>query len=541
MSFLDKLMERSRSLLGMEHKPTAEHAIEHDRFDAGYWGDVRHKVPSIDVLTKDLERKHHYVEPFMQDLFMATYKADPKMTDDKDMLPSHIPNKTMIQEISETQQFQQLRANTRGDEYASAMAMVAMESAVRQAQTSMKEAQEAAEEAAKAEKEAQEAEDAARDEAGTCAGMGGMGPNPDPNGVPGGPGQGNGGQTVADALAKAEMARNAAEAAKQNAQGAAQQAAQGLRQEFKNAAVQAGEEIEQEKALCQAFGVDDGTLQKMDFEQRRQLAERLRNNRLAQFYKLLGQFKMIQQSESRKRIEHAADEVVGVKLDDDLTRMIPAEMINLASEELEADFWMRYANREVLCYDLRGKENMGQGPVICVVDESGSMGIDDVAGGTREAWSKALSLAMCDQARQRGRDFHYIGFSSSRQQWTTSFPKGVTTIDKVIEMTEHFYGGGTYYEGPLRAALDLIEETYDRDGKSKPDIVFMTDDEYGSLDEDFMHEWNRVKDKASIRCFGIAIGCSYGGALEAVSDNVRSVADLVDSDPRALADLFRTV
>jgi uncharacterized protein with von Willebrand factor type A (vWA) domain len=179
--------------------------------------------------------------------------------------------------------------------------------------------------------------------------------------------------------------------------------------------------------------------------------------------------------------------------------------------------------------------------VIVVCDESGSMQFGQLAGGSCEAWSKALALSMCDQARQKGRDFHYIGFSSGKQQWLKSFPGGKTTIDGVIDMTEHFFDGGTHYEAPLRQALRLIEDSYDQFNKPRPDIVFITDDEYGSMDEDFMSEWHRVKDKTSVRCFGIALGCGFSGALKQVSDNVRSLQDVTDSDPRVMADLFRVV
>ena len=86
-------------------------------------------------------------------------------------------------------------------------------------------------------------------------------------------------------------------------------------------------------------------------------------------------------------------------------------------------------------------------------------------------------------------------------------------------MTEHFFGGGTNYEKPLQMALDIMEERFDALGKARPDIVFITDDAYGSMDPDFMHEWNRVKDKTSLKCYGIAIGCDSSGALAAVSDN----------------------
>ncbi len=541
MSFLDTLIAKTKSLFGPDQRPVETLAVESDRFDQAYYKDVRHNVKAIDRLVTDLSRKHDYVEDFFEDLFQATYKADPKLRDEGEMKPTHIPNRTMVDAIQEMPQFQQLRTNTRGDEYGTAMALLSMETTIREMQHQTKQAQERAKEQEQAQKEADEAAEAAHT---ACQGQPGLDPNaegpmPDPNAPPT-PGQ----QAAAAALDAAAQAQANAQAAAQATQQASQQAAAGMKQAMKQAIEKAQQEGDEENALCSAFGISDGELQKMSFEERRKLGERLRSNRLAKFHKLLGQFKMIQQAESRRKVMHAADEVAGVKLGDDLTRMIPAEMLNLASPELEIDFWMRYADKAMLQYDLRGSEKMGQGPVICVVDESGSMGATDVAGGTREAWSKALALALCDQARQKGRDFHYIGFSSGGQQFKLSFPKGDAPISKVIDMTEHFFNGGTHYEKPLRMALEIMETHYDDNiltSKGKPDIVFITDDEYGSMDETFMREWNRIKDKTSLRCYGVAIGCGFSGALAQVSDNVRAIQELTESDPRVMADIFRTI
>ncbi len=546
MSFLDTLISKTQSLFGAGVKPTEELSIESDRFDQAYWKDVRHNVKAVDHLITDLSRKHDYVEPFMEDFFQAAYKADPKLRDEAEMKPTHVPNRMMIDTVQSMPQFQQLRTNTRGDEYGTAMALLSMESTLREVQQQTKQAQEAAKEQEKAQQEAEAAAQAAQT---ACQGIPGLdpnaqGPTPDPNGQPGGPGNGNAMGQAQAAIDAAVAAQQAAQAAAQAATQAAQQAAAGMKQQLKQAIEKAQQEGDEEAALCSAFGVEDGELQRMSFDERRDLAEKLRNNRLAKFHKLLGQFKMVQQAESRRKVMHAAEEVVGVKLGDDLMRLTGGEWINFGLDEMEDDFWLRYVNRQLAVYDVRGTEQMGQGPVIVVCDESGSMGAEDVAGGSREAWSKALTLALCDQARQKGRDFHYIGFSSSRQQVQFNFPKGVAKITDVIALTEHFFGGGTHYEGPLRSALQLMETHYDDNittSKGKPDIVFITDDEYGSMDPSFMQEWNRVKDKTSLRCFGVAIGCGFSGALQQVSDNVRSIQELTESDPRSMADVFRTI
>lgn len=529
MGFLQDLIDRGKSFLGADHEAVQTHAIETDRFDEAYWKDVKHNVPGIGEIIDNLGIKYDHVDEFVEDLFQSAYKADPVIRDDRDMKPSHLPNRTMVEELTSSQQFQSLKTQTTGDEYSSAFALLSMETAIREAEHAMVEAKKAAEEAQKA------ADEAGQQQQGVPGlDPNAMGPTPDPNGQPGGPGMGN-------ALGGVAAAQQAAANAHSQAQQQAQQAAAGVKAAMRAAAQQAADDLDQEQQLMSAFGVDDGDLQRMSFEERRALAEQLRSNRLAQFTKLLGQFKTIQRAESRRKVQHKADEVVGVRLGNDLVRMIPAEMLNLATPELEDDFWQRWADHAILEFDLRGSEKLGQGPIICVVDESGSMGAADVAGGTREAWSKALALAMCDQARQKGRDFHYIGFSSSRQHWIQSFVGGKTEIAKVIEMTEHFYCGGTSYEEPLNDALKLIETAYDNFGKPRPDIVFISDDEYGAMDADFMHNWNRVKDKTDVRCFGVALGCGFSGAMQQISDNVRSLTDITSSDPSTMADLFRTI
>jgi len=181
--------------------------------------------------------------------------------------------------------------------------------------------------------------------------------------------------------------------------------------------------------------------------------------------------------------------------------------------------------------------------VVCVVDESGSMGARDVMGGTREAWSKALSLAMLDQARGRKRDFVYIGFGSPGQVHFVEFPYGESTLDKVLEMTEHFFCGGTYYEDPLNRALDYVPQHYERDTRSqgKPDIIFISDDEYTSeFPKEFMKRYTELKEKIAIKVYGIALGCRAGGAMKALCDDVREINQVV-SDPKNVGDLFRMV
>jgi uncharacterized protein with von Willebrand factor type A (vWA) domain len=538
MSFLSDLIDKGKDLLSWDQKPPNEtEAVKRNSFDRKDWERVLEAAPTVRQMQSKLEQTVDYADDFMADLHAAVFKVEPTVRPADEMKPTHVANRAVMEQLLDMPEMQTLRQHSTGDVYGSALAMVAMQET---AVETLHRVHSAAEEAAKEqearqqerEKRQQEIEDQIKD----------LEANPPPEPLP--PGA-QGPELPPDPRVeglKTQMDQFGTLAAPSNGgvQQAAQQAAQGMENKLRSAAKKATEELDEQNTLMSSFGVEPGDLQRMDVRERMALAKRLANNRLAKFAKLLGQFKMVQQAESRKRVVNAASEVHGITTGDDLTRMATSELLNFADESLEDLMWLRWSENELSIYDVRGKENQGQGPIICVVDESGSMNATDVAGGTREAWSKALALALCDQAKRRKRDFTYIGFSSIGQQHVIHFPAGHTPVHKVIEMTEHFFGGGTNYERPLLLALQIMEKDFDALGKPRPDVVFITDDAYGSLDPAFLHEWNRVKDKTSLKCYGIAIGCDSSGALAAVSDNVREISALV-SDPRNMGDIFRTI
>lgn len=524
-AFIERLMEQSRSLFGnADLEPTATDAVEHDVFDDHDYRALKRAVPNIDNGIDRLQQDYGHVDDLYRDLFNALHLSDPTLRDKAAMDPRFLPNHSVVSGWSSASEWQDLRTGTLGDNYGTAMALIGLEPAARVALEALKEAQERADEAAEARKAAEEAkgdlDDALQDA------LGGTSPMQMPE--------------LEDLMDKAEQAAGAAAGAQAEAESAANAGAAAGRQAARQAAQDASDALDEEEALFGGFGVDPGELQKMSFDERFAKAKMLRGSRLAEFAKLIGQFKNVQQAESRRKIEHVPDEIVNVELGNDLMRLTPGELEAMAIPELEPEFWSRYTESTLLQYKLGGREKVGKGPIICVVDESGSMQARDVMNGTREAWSKALVLALLDQARQQQRDFHYIGFADASSVWHKSFENGQARLEDIVEVTEHFFSGGTHYEKPLNLAAEIVSKYHNVTGKGKPDIVFMSDDEYGSMPEAFLARWQQVKAATQLRCFGIAIGCAVGMAMEAVSDNVRAITELV-SDPRVVGDLFRTI
>lgn len=523
-NFLEGLRQRAAAL-APKPEPTATSAVKHDRFDAANWDSIRNDVPAVRDLVDDLARDHDYVEDLAGDFYQLVAKAAPQLEDAADLKQTHRAHRAVVAKVQDSPELEILSTYTVGDPYASAMGLVSMSDGLRSAADKIEQARQYA---ADAEAKRQRADDAAN---GCAMGMPVPGAEPSQEEL----------DALAELIAKAEQAAadaaEAEETAEQAAQGAATQAANDLR----SAAKQAAEDRQAEEEATAAFGIGASELKRMDFNERRALAQRLSRSRLAKFASMVGQFRQLQTAEQRRRVKHVPDELSNVTLGDELQRMMTTEMLNLAAEETEDDFWMRYASGQLLVQELTGTEKLGQGPIIVVCDESGSM-LADLYGATREAWSKAFALALCQQAKTQGRDFTYIGFANSFSQRQVDMPNGDAPLDKVLDMTETFLNGGTSYEEPLRQALALVEDA-ERRGKPKPDIVFITDEDYGSLDESFVHEWNKVKDRTSMRCFGIAIGTrgKINGALTALGDNNRAIGDVTEGNPREVADIFRTI
>lgn len=545
MSILTDLITAGRTMLTRKRPlpPTETQALNSHLYDVADWKDTLDKSSMMQHLTENLTKEGFGQAPeLMQDLHGVFHKIDPRVHAEAQMADEFKANRAVVESMLSQPEVQNLRSQTIGDKYGSAFAMQKMAGTVKETLDRVQAMQEQAlEEQKQADADAEQAQqDLAEALTAAQEALDSVDPNADPNDPNHDPNGGcspGGVQRLFDA---AQAAIDAAEAAQVEVDNARSRGARATKKAIAAKAAETEEALAEELALAAAFGADPGEVKKMSVEERTALAERLRSNRLAAFVKLLGAFKTVQKAESRKRVINAGSEVHGVTLGADWNRVTVGELLNFADPTLELLMLKRWVDRQLIVNDVRGKENLGQGPIIFVGDESGSMTDKRVSGGTREAWMKALALAMLEQAKHRNRDFIYIGFASEHQQRMVRFPQGKVTLDLVLEMTEVMLGGGTNYERPLAMALQEIEN-YANAGKSRPDIVFVTDDAYRRIADPFMDKWRALKDRASIKCYGISVGVKSSGALEQICDSVQDIDDMVNDDPRAMGELFRTI
>ena len=119
---------------------------------------------------------------------------------------------------------------------------------------------------------------------------------------------------------------------------------------------------------------------------------------------LAGRFKRIAASKRRQKVRHGADEVTDIEMGADLGRLLPSELVKLTHRTHRMLLLKNLLERQAMQYQLVGNEPLGKGPLVVLLDKSGSM------DGPRDIWATALSLALLDQAHRERRTFALLAF-----------------------------------------------------------------------------------------------------------------------------------
>lgn len=317
-----------------------------------------------------------------------------------------------------------------------------------------------------------------------------------------------------------------------------------IRNALRSALARATEEVQGADKVARAFswGSAPGTPQRMSVEQRRELQKLLEKNpHLKAIADKLGRLRRIADAKQRTKSVRARDEVHDVEQGADLAWLLPSEAALLASDDeaLSVQGFQKFSERRLLQYSLRGKEKEGRGPIILTFDESGSM------RGEPDAWQKAAGLAMVDVAIRQRRSWaavhhdaivHRIDAFEKGDAFTMQYQQGggePTIVERpslttmLLECCAHFCGGGTSFEEPLRAAMQIVE----RDEFQRADILMITDGQAPVSDE-FAAEFAEMKKRRETRLFVVTVGASvpHAGKLGELADEVFTFTEIMEDD-----------
>ncbi|WP_047981731.1 vWA domain-containing protein [Ornithinibacillus contaminans] len=438
--------------------------INADGFDKRRFNELLKISKGLQELKGNGEQIFPAYSQLMGDIWSSLYKTKPHLLSEDEISKELLPNHTYMQQVMEDEAFESNRDVTKLDNLSSALSTVSFSNKVlewiQQARDQNEEFDNAVNEALKELSKKQEKEK-------------------------------NGKQPT----------KKQQELLEQKMNGLAEQ----LNNQLNNASNQFGEMMKEAvkeaksdkdnmKQLIGGISAGDGEseMEKIPLRDKFALAEALqKTKKMKGISDWAGRFKQIARTK-QKSLHKEAFERNGIALGNEIERLLPSELVNLAIPQAKMDFMRKFSEGQAMQYDKKGKEALGKGPIILCLDESQSM-------RDLEEQSKGFALALMSIAKKQKRDFALISFSNSA--YVKEFPKGKSKINDLIVLAENFLGGGTNFYDPLKKSLKLINKSRFKNA----DIVFVTDGE-ANLGDDFIVKFNQDKKQNDFQCLSVIIG-----------------------------------
>lgn len=477
-----------------------EGVVRTDRYDRRVYAGIRSASDALREVEAAAAEKLPAAPVLMADLWAGLYKASPALRDD---LPSSLAlNRQLLEQAMRLPEWEDLRAATRLDEWSSALGTLSV--GPKLLENVPDDAKKAFEEAAEAEKQARKWREKAEAFAAAAQELMDAGREEEASSMR---------QKSEEAQGKAE--RKAAQAAKAASAAAealdSPQVRKAVRQAVKSGLEEAGDCLEAASQLMPGWGTGAGAAQMVEREEKFKLAVRLRTApKLREIARLTGRMTRIALAKRRTRVLQDPSEITDVEIGSDLGRVLPAELSLLSHSVLRKDFLRRFAEGKLLQYRLDGKAPEGRGPIVACLDSSGSM------AGENEVWSKAVALALFQIAFREKRAFACVHFGNAEEIRSFEFPDPrQAKPNEIADMAAFFFGGGTDFEAPLRAAMDVMKKSAFKKG----DIVFITDGAC-AVSEEFCRELTDIKAEKGFSVFSVVMPGGSSASVEVFSDRV---------------------
>ena len=502
--------------------------FESDSYDRRTWNEIVADAPSLADLAETGERLVPHFGALVQDLFFALFKMNPVFRKSGDVRLAAALNRTILEQIVPSASFQALRSRTALEEDKAAIAAIVMSEHALEMMKSEKlinrgemldlwdlarqeQDLEARAEAVKAVDEIQQ------------------------------PKENQPGEEQENPAAKKELAEMAyaAERAAKVSEARLNQKARRFETQLKGAdqsalkrmllkTAELADEIDQAAEDSHDFSREFGQGGRVPAGARLELGRRLaRNKKLGELARMVGRFKQDARALKRKTLERGVAEAYDIELGSELGRLIPAELLAMHHPILKRDFHRRVLEGTVLQYRLRDDEQKGKGPMVVCIDVSSSM------QGDKEMWSKAVALTLMDIARRQRRLFRAVMFSSGdvtlKVLDLNRERRYQPDLNKVVEMAEYFPGGGTDFETPIDAAVELLGEKKLKRG----DIVIITDGE-SQVSPEWLARLRERKADLDFSIFAVLVdvGSAETSSLAQFADRITSVKRISDEHAR---------
>jgi uncharacterized protein with von Willebrand factor type A (vWA) domain len=513
VSFLDDYFQHGK---GVQTSKLSKAAVFNDRFDKEDRDRLVAEMREFDAASDRLKDFTPTGDAAFSDAYYALVKSKPHTLPVHEIKPSHIVDKTVMEELMGVDEYGHMRVYTTNDPVAAALAAVDLEPTMEVIFDKLQAEQNLADQLHQQMLQAagldQQAADLDRlmEEADSGQGV-----------TQGGEATDFQSQQALIQIQREQLQNQMQETADQLEQGL-KDASSEIRVQLQAAMHEASESAKDLDTTNSMWGITPGALMRLPAEERLEMARRFRNERFRRIAQLFGPLKRMAFAEQKRRAKHSNEELYSIETGADLYRMLPSELLALGDPDLEVDFLRRFMERELVQYKVKGVEALAQGGIIWVEDGSGSM------AGDREIWAKAVGLTLLHIAQQQKRSFYGLHFGAAGELATFDFRDPNTIdLDMVVAFAEVFFSGGTDFVTPLSHAVDLLREEFDTKGSVSADIVFCTDGQCG-VSESWLNDFKEEQERLDFRTYGIVIGGEpESEPLNTICDGrVLTVADL---------------
>jgi uncharacterized protein with von Willebrand factor type A (vWA) domain len=194
----------------------------------------------------------------------------------------------------------------------------------------------------------------------------------------------------------------------------------------------------------------------------------------------------------------------GIKLDNDISTLLPHELM-LLNSEYEILFFKKFIEKNLLCFDVMEnelkKENSiltiektdtthKKGDIILCIDTSSSM------QGDNENIAKAISLYIASKAINEKRKCIIINFSTLIDTFEVN-----GNIKEMINFLKKSFHGGTDITLALKEVMNLIHDNY-----QNADLLVISDFIMKNLAESLKSKINYLKNEKKIKFYGLILG-----------------------------------
>lgn len=267
----------------------------------------------------------------------------------------------------------------------------------------------------------------------------------------------------------------------------------------------------------------------LSFEDSIHLSEVMKGNfMLRKIINMAGELIEILRANSRmKKKTRSTDrsDIKGIKLSSDYSSAVSSDLAQFGIKATEDLFMKKVSSSELITKEYDIKSTLGKGPIIALVDTSGSM------CGEPEIFARAACIVLYQITREQRRDLKVIFFSSGTRPENLTvleFPsKEPIKVDTLKQLASYSDSGGTDFQSPLTRAKTEID-TYKK--FSKADIVMITDGA-AEVQEQFKKKFKLWKEQRSVNLLALAIDVRWDadyGVLKHIADAGVNLTQLRD-------------